>query len=300
MSVSHTSPGFWNTEGQVAFFVCPLQKLFLGLIKPLEGVWFLLCIPLKIWLCLYSFTSERCLPLYQKYYHLLWPIQIYRLRLSTFQTHATLKCFTSQVALCSEMNSTNLFKQKLMWRRTFCAAGCAGRCLELKMLGLFESNLCNTYHLDFISSTILRPFVTQRLWGYRKLLQTQRLRIPPSAPFVSITDNHNRLYGSPVTSNYNVHRVSWPWRNKGLKQPHQRKNNLRNENHHRSIVDCLRANVSYFLCCTWKRDVCVTPSLIVFQRPAELPRSWEHAVIGWHTVHIVWLNADWLLSNLAW
>ena len=43
---------------------------------------------------------------------------------------------------------------------------------------------------------------------------------------------------------------------------------------------CLRADVSYFLCCTRKRDVCVTPSLIVFQRPAGFPRSWEHAVIG--------------------
>ena len=63
---------------------------------------------------------------------------------------------------------------------------------------------------------------------------------------------------------------------------------------------CLRADVSYFLCCTRKRDVCVTPSLIVFQRPAGFPRSWEHAVIGWHTVRIVWLNADWLLSNLDW
>ena len=31
---------------------------------------------------------------------------------------------------------------------------------------------------------------------------------------------------------------------------------------------CLRADVSYFLCCTRKRDVCVTPWLIVFQRPA--------------------------------
>ena len=114
------------------------------------------------------------------------------------------------------------------------SAGCPGRCLELKVLGLLESNHCNIYHLDFISSTILRPFVTQRLWGYRKLLQIQRLRIPP---FVSITDNHNRLYGSPDTSNYNVYHVSWPWRNKGLKQPHQRKKNLRNKNHHRSIVE---------------------------------------------------------------
>ena len=43
---------------------------------------------------------------------------------------------------------------------------------------------------------------------------------------------------------------------------------------------CLRADVSYFLCCTRKRDICVTPSLIVFQRPAGFPRSWEHAVIG--------------------
>ena len=33
-------------------------------------------------------------------------------------------------------------------------------------------------------------------------------------------------------------------------------------------LGCLRADVSYFLYCTRKRDVCVTPSLIVFQRPA--------------------------------
>ena len=33
-------------------------------------------------------------------------------------------------------------------------------------------------------------------------------------------------------------------------------------------LTCLRADVSYFFCCTRKRDVCVTPSLIVFQRPA--------------------------------
>ena len=32
----------------------------------------------------------------------------------------------------------------------------------------------------------------------------------------------------------------------------------------RLTVDCLRADVSYFLCWTRKRDVCVTPSLIVF------------------------------------
>ena len=60
---------------------------------------------------------------------------------------------------------------------------------------------------------------------------------------------------------------------------------------------CLRADVSYFLFCMPKRDVCVTSSPIVFQRPAGFPRSWEHAVIGWHTVRIVWLNTDWLLSN---
>ena len=36
-----------------------------------------------------------------------------------------------------------------------------------------------------------------------------------------------------------------------------------------SVETCLRADVSYFLCCTRKRDVCVTPALIVFQHPAE-------------------------------
>jgi len=46
------------------------------------------------------------------------------------------------------------------------------------------------------------------------------------------------------------------------------------------VCVCLRADISYFLCCTQKRDVCVTPSLIVFQRPAGFPRSWEHDVIG--------------------
>ena len=35
-----------------------------------------------------------------------------------------------------------------------------------------------------------------------------------------------------------------------------------------NVVCCLRTDVSYFLYCTRKRDVCVTPSLIVFQRPA--------------------------------
>ena len=36
----------------------------------------------------------------------------------------------------------------------------------------------------------------------------------------------------------------------------------------KTLSVCLRADVSYFLCCTRKRDVCVTPSLIVFQHPA--------------------------------
>lgn len=130
-------------------FVCPLQKLFLGLIlsklnnilrrswKPSEELWFLLCIPQKIWLCLIFIHFRKDVsPLCQKNHYLIWPMQIYLLSLTTCQTHVTLKCSTSQVALCSEMNSTNLFEQKLMWRRTFCAAGCPGRCLELKMLGL--------------------------------------------------------------------------------------------------------------------------------------------------------------------
>ena len=47
-----------------------------------------------------------------------------------------------------------------------------------------------------------------------------------------------------------------------------------------NLLVCLRADVSYFLCCSRKRDICVTSSLIVFQRPAGFPRSWEHAVIG--------------------
>ena len=34
------------------------------------------------------------------------------------------------------------------------------------------------------------------------------------------------------------------------------------------LVSSLRADVSYFLCFTWKRDVCITPFLIVFQYPA--------------------------------
>ena len=32
-------------------------------------------------------------------------------------------------------------------------------------------------------------------------------------------------------SNCNIHHVSWPWRDKGLKLPHQRKKDLRNKNH---------------------------------------------------------------------
>ena len=91
--------------------VCPLPLgLFLSKINnnilrrcetPSEEVWFLLCIPQKIWLLFIHFRKDVLLH-YQKYYYLLWPIQIYRLRLSTCQTHKTLKCFTSQVALCLE------------------------------------------------------------------------------------------------------------------------------------------------------------------------------------------------------
>ena len=58
---------------------------------------------------------------------------------------------------------------------------------------------------------------------------------------------------------------------------------------------CLRADVSYFLCCTRKRNVCVMPSLIVFQRPAGFPRSWEHAAIYrlTHSAHCLTLR--WLV-----
>ena len=52
------------------------------------------------------------------------------------------------------------------------------------------------------------------------------------------------------------------------------------QTHFDLCLNCLRADISYFLCCMQKRDVCVTPSLIVFQLPAGFPRSWEHAVIG--------------------
>ena len=66
-----------------------------------------------------------------------------------------------------------------------------------------------------------------------------------------------------------------------------------------SFLACVQTSPISFVA-RGKRDVCVTPSLIVFQRPAGFPRFWEHAVIGWHTVRIAWLNADWLLSNLVW
>ena len=42
----------------------------------------------------------------------------------------------------------------------------------------------------------------------------------------------------------------------------------------------LRADVSYFLCFTRKGDVCVTPSLIVFQYPAVFFFPGIHAVLG--------------------
>ena len=39
----------------------------------------------------------------------------------------------------------------------------------------------------------------------------------------------------------------------------------------------------YFLCCIQKRDICITPSLIMFKFP-KLLKSWERAVIGNLTV----------------
>ena len=53
-----------------------------------------------------------------------------------------------------------------------------------------------------------------------------------------------------------------------------------------SNSSCHRAKLTYVqtspisFVARGKRDVCVTPSLIVLQRPAGFPRSWEHAVIG--------------------
>ena len=72
-----------------------------------------------------------------------------------------------------------------------------------------------------------------------------------------------------------------------------------NSSCHRAKLACVQTSPISFVARA-KRDVCVTPSLIMLQRPAGFPRSWKHAVIGWHTVRIVWLNADWLLSNLVW
>ena len=63
----------------------------------------------------------------------------------------------------------------------------------------------------------------------------------------------------------------------------------------------LRADVSYFLCFTRKRDVCagvcVTPFLIVFQYPAVSPEFGDRALIGFLTVGIVRINSDWLSSR---
>ena len=53
-----------------------------------------------------------------------------------------------------------------------------------------------------------------------------------------------------------------------------------------SNSSCHRAKLTYVqsspisFVARGKRDVCVTPSLIVLQRPAGFPRFWEHAVIG--------------------
>ena len=59
-----------------------------------------------------------------------------------------------------------------------------------------------------------------------------------------------------------------------------------NSSCHRAKLACVQTSPTSFVA-REKRDVCVTPSLIVHQRTAGFPRSWEHAVIGWHTVHIV-------------
>ena len=59
-------------------------------------------------------------------------------------------------------------------------------------------------------------------------------------------------------------------------------------------VSGLRAEVSYFLCFTQKRDVCITVSLIVFQHPAVFQEFMESALIGCLTVGIVRFNSDWL------
>ena len=56
------------------------------------------------------------------------------------------------------------------------------RPLFRKCLGLLQSNHCNTYHFNFISSTILRSFVTQLLWGYCKLLQFNDFESRHSSP----------------------------------------------------------------------------------------------------------------------
>ena len=59
----------------------------------------------------------------------------------------------------------------------------------------------------------------------------------------------------------------------------------------------LRADISYFLCFTRKKDVCVTPFLILFQCPAVSPEFGDHALIGFLTVGFVRINPDWLSSQ---
>ena len=62
-------------------------------------------------------------------------------------------------------------------------------------------------------------------------------------------------------------------------------------------ISSLRADVYYFLCFTRKRDLCVTPFLIVFQCPAVSPEFGDRALIGFLTVGIVRINTDWLSSR---
>ena len=52
-----------------------------------------------------------------------------------------------------------------------------------------------------------------------------------------------------------------------------------NSSSHRGKLACLQTSPISFVA-RGKRDVCVTTSLIVLQRPAGFPGSWEHAVIG--------------------
>ena len=72
------------------------------------------CVSLKKYGYVIHSLQKDVLPLYQSTIIYYDQYKSTVCVLAHAKTHATLKCFTSQVALCSEMNSTNLFKQKLM------------------------------------------------------------------------------------------------------------------------------------------------------------------------------------------